>query len=783
MGSADSSGQSALVAGGEHLGDVAGSVNPQGSEAQKTLYQRYSVVAIGGTALMSVFVPVTIVIAHMQVSWPVISVVIGLAVAVMIVMAIILSRETLANRRVGQMVLYLWSLLDIGMIGAIVAATGGERSWFWVLFVLTTIFFSIGYPLPVQIVLFGATLCSFLAAAAASSDFTVPSLVWKLVTLVVVFGLASVPANELRRETAEHERARARADRLTQTVAAREAWWRSVIEHTSDPIIVFDDAWQMEFASPAFEAMLGYATGELASMGMASAVAHTDDFDALRFSAESAHAGLPPARTTCRLRATDGTWRDVEVTFAKINGPERDNMVASLHDVTERVAAEAALTHQATHDALTALSNRFALYEALRTCVGVAGRNDDQLAVLVIDLENFKEVNDTFGHAVGDELLVEVAHRLTSTLRAADVIARLGGDEFAAVLATDGDPEGAVVAASRLSRALDNPVVLSGQPYWLHTSIGVACFPSHAVEAEGLVQRADRAMYEAKRAGTGVALYDPGIEGASTTQVSFLGELRRGIDENELRLYYQPKVSVPSQEVVGVEALVRWAHPRLGLLAPAAFLPGAEASGLVRSLTAWVIPTALRQVRSWIAEGLDLAVAVNLSAKDLADEGLEDQVNHWLAEAGVPANRLILELTEASAINDYERGSGALAKLRHHGVRVSLDDFGSGFSSLAYLAQLPLDEVKLDRGFLLASLGGDGFLLRSIVGIGHHLGLTVVAEGVETRQACDELTELGCDAVQGFFCTEPLPAEEIVPFLETWTRQASGEVSTRESLA
>lgn len=756
--------------------------NTQTRGTSHILYQRYSMVGIVGTAFMAESVPLIIRVAHMQVSWPVIGVVIGTAVAVMIVMALLLRRGTLVRRGIGQMVLYLWSLLDIGMVGAIVAATGGERSWFWVLFVFTTIFFSIGYPVRVQLVLFGATLVSFLASAAASSDFTVPSLAWKLATLATVFGLASFPASELRRETAEHERARAQADRLATTLAVREAWWRSLIEHTSDPIVVFDDAWRIEFASPAFEAMLGYTPDEFESMGMASFV-HTDDLDALRFLAARARTGSSPARTTCRLRTTDGTWRDVEITFAKIVGSERSNVVASLHDVTERVAAEAALSHQATHDSLTALSNRFAFYEALRTCVSVAGRNENQLSVLVLDLENFKEVNDTFGHSVGDELLVEVAHRLTSTLRGADVIARLGGDEFAAVLATGGDPEGAAAAAQRLIRALDSPVVLSSQPYWLHTSIGVACFPAHAVEAEELVQRADRAMYEAKRAGIEVAFYDPEIDGASTIQVGFLGELRRGIDDNELRLYFQPKVSLPSQEVNAVEALVRWSHPRLGLLAPSAFLPGAEASGLVRSLTAWVIPTALRQVRSWMAEGLDLAVAVNLSAKDLAEEDLDHQVDRWLAEAGVPANRLILELTEASAINDYERGSGALAKLRHQGVRVSLDDFGSGFSSLAYLAQLPLDEVKLDRGFLVASLGGDGFLLRSIVEIGHHLGLTVVAEGVETQEACDELADLGCDAVQGFICTEPLPAEDIVPFLERRTRQGSVQQSASESLA
>ena len=276
-------------------------------------------------------------------------------------------------------------------------------------------------------------------------------------------------------------------------------------------------------------------------------------------------------------------------------------------------------------------------------------------------------------------------------------------------------------------------------------------------------------MYEAKRTGVGVALFDPHMEGTDAARFSLLGELRRAIPGGELRLVYQPKIS-PQQGVVGVEALVRWHHYRLGLLAPAAFLPVAERSGLVGAITGWVLPTALRQLFEWVAGGRDLSVSVNVSAQDLAEEQFPSRVEGWLREARVAPERLIVELTEASAISDQVRGTGTLAKLRASGVRVSLDDFGTGYSSLAYLAQLPLDEIKLDRGFLATGLGTDGFLMRSIVNIGHHLGATVVAEGVETKDVLEQVAACGCDVVQGFVYAKPLAPDDVAAFLDRWER-------------
>jgi diguanylate cyclase (GGDEF)-like protein/PAS domain S-box-containing protein len=734
-------------------------VEPAEGGAPDVLYQHYVAVALGTTALMLAAIPTVAFAAHLSVSWTAMWSAFGAAAAGASLFAWLL-RGPLAQRRGGMVVLYLWSLLDVGALGAVVASSGGEASWFWTVFVLTTIFFSVGYPMRGQLAILTATLLAFVLASLAgtpSVDFV--NLAWKMAVLVAVFGMASFPALELRRQTAEHRRARNDADTLSRTLAKQEAWWRSLIDRASDPILVFDSTWRFTFASPAFEALLGYTSTETESLDVATVV-HPGDIERVRQAAARVRPDAP-VRITCRLQAKDKTWHDVEISLAQVEAAGRASFVVNLHDVTARVAAEAALTHQATHDALTGLANRTAFNEALRTCLAIATRTRKPLAILMLDLENFKQVNDTIGHAAGDRLLIEVGRRLTETLRGADVVARLGGDEFAAVLAVGGDPHGAMTAARRLLRTLDEPVELADRPCWLRGSIGVACTSGgEATRPEQLMQRADRAMYEAKRTGLGVALYDPHMEGTDTARFNLLGELRRGIPAGELRLVYQPKVS-SDLTLAGLEALVRWQHPKLGLLPPRTFLPLAEDSGLVHAITDWVLPTALRQLSEWVATGWDASISANVSAQDISDELLPARVESWLRESRVEPGRLTLELTESSAISDYDRGTGALAKLRSLGARVSLDDFGTGYSSLAYLAQLPLDEIKLDRAFLTAALGAGGFLLRSIVDIGHHFGLTVVAEGVETEDVLAQVFSCGCDAVQGEVHFKPKPPDEI----------------------
>lgn len=752
------------------------------------LYRHYLLIAMVASGVVLGAVPTVTVLAHLPMTWPVLWG--GVAVSATAAMTSTwLVCGPLARRRAGIAVLYIWSLLDIGVLGAVVATSGGARSWFWIVFVLMTVFFSIGFPMRGQLLVLAGTLVTYaLACVVGTVSLGVVNMTWKLGAILAVFATASFPALELRRQMAEHQRARHHADALSAALVRREEWWRSLIERTSDPIMVFDPTWRVTFASPAFEKLLGYSNEESATMDLGSMV-HPDDLELVRLVSSSIRPDTP-SRMTARLQGKDGVWHDVEISIVQVHGDgeessgtamaedrssigprgwnartgRNDAFVVNFHDVTERVTAQVALRHQATHDALTGLANRRAFYDALRSSIAAAAQS---VSVLVLDLEKFKRVNDTVGHAAGDSLLVEVGRRLVATLPRAEIVARLGGDEFAAVLSEDGDPDGAVAAARRVLGALDEPVELGDRPYWLRGSVGVACSLRNGVMPEELMQRADRAMHEAKRTGVGVAIYDRRMDGTDSARFGLLGELRRAIQQEELRLVYQPKVS-PHDGLVGVEALVRWQHPQLGLLPPAVFLPMAEDSGLVRALTAWVFPTALRQLSVWEAAGRDLSVSVNVSAQDLSDDQFPSLLEEWLAEAAVDPERLVLELTESSAISDYDRGTGTLAKLRGLGVRVSLDDFGTGYSSLAYLAQLPLDEIKLDRGFLQSGLGTGSFLLRSIVEIGQHLGLTVVAEGVETEAVLDQVLSCGCDQVQGYVYAKPQPPEEIDRLFDRW---------------
>jgi len=461
------------------------------------LSRHYLVLAMIASAVVLVAIPTVTVLAHLPVSWPVLWTGIGLA-GVASVASVWLMSGPLAMRRERFAVLYVWSLVDVGALGAVIATTGGERSWFWTVFLLMTIFSSVSFPMRGQLIVLAGTLVTFtLACLTGTASLDVVSMVWKMGGVLTVFVTASFVALELRGQMADQQHARDHADALSCALARREEWWRSLIERTSDPIMVFDPTWRVTFASPAFEAVLGYSTEESATMDLGSMV-HPDDLDEVRLVSSSVRSDAP-SRMTARLQGKNGGRHDVEISIARVVGnradgsqsadvigmtedlhPDpatgaqegKDTFVVNFHDVTERVAAQAALRHQATHDALTGLANRSAFYDALRTSLA---KGTKSVAVLVLDLENFKRVNDTIGHAAGDALLVEVGRRLSASLGCADIVARLGGDEFAAVLSESGDPDGAIAAARRVLGALDEPVELSDRPYWLRGNVGVAC--------------------------------------------------------------------------------------------------------------------------------------------------------------------------------------------------------------------------------------------------------------------------------------------------------------------
>jgi diguanylate cyclase (GGDEF)-like protein len=439
---------------------------------------------------------------------------------------------------------------------------------------------------------------------------------------------------------------------------------------------------------------------------------------------------------------------------------------ASLFRLVSRASSK--LRRQALHDALTGLPNRTFLHREGARAIGAARRHDMSAALLLIDLDRFKEVNDTLGHDHGDELLVEVADRLGRALRTQDVLARLGGDEFA-ILLPEVPHRGAVAeVAARLHRTLEDPFALRGVALTLEASIGVAVYPDDGRDLTTLLRRADVAMYEAKQSGSRIESYARERDPYSPERLALLAELRQAIDRDELVLHYQPKVSLADGEVIGVEALVRWNHPVRGELAPGEFLPLAERTGLIADLTRWVIRAALAQCRAWVDQDVRLPIAVNLAAANIVDATLPQVVGALLEEYELPGALLECEISEHTVMSDPRRATEVLAQLRALGVRLSLDDFGTGQSSLSYLKRLPLDEVKIDRSFVMgmARDEGDAAIVRSTIDLARHLGLEVVAEGVESAEIYDDLAELRCDVAQGFFLSRPVPADALREWMD-----------------
>ena len=428
-----------------------------------------------------------------------------------------------------------------------------------------------------------------------------------------------------------------------------------------------------------------------------------------------------------------------------------------------RIVARASrrLRHQATHDTLTGLSNRAELHEHGARALANAGRDGSLAALMLIDLDRFKEVNDTMGHEQGDRLLVDVAARLRQLLRGDDILARLGGDEFA-VLAVVPHRGAVGEVATRLHRALALPFDVGGVAIELGASIGIALQPDHGEDVSTLLRHADVAMYEAKRAGSHIETYSTARDPYSAERLKLLGELRHALDHDELVLHFQPKVALSSGSVIGVEALVRWEHPERGLLGPHEFLGLAERTGLIGDITRWVLDAAVRQCAAWRRAGIELPVAVNLAAANIVDTTLPESVAHILQRWEVPGRLLECEISEDTVMGDPRRAGDVLERLRELGVRLSLDDFGTGHSSLSYLKRLPLDEVKIDRSFVIgmADDPSDAAIVRSTIDLARHLGLEVVAEGVETSEVLDVLAALECDVAQGFLLSRPLPAAE-----------------------
>jgi diguanylate cyclase (GGDEF)-like protein len=479
-------------------------------------------------------------------------------------------------------------------------------------------------------------------------------------------------------------------------------------------------------------------------------------------------------------RLAEAAGRVQQGDYARHVDVERKDEIGRLavsfnHMLDGIVSREQQILRLAYEDALTGLPNRAMFNDQLQKAVRGARPGASTLAVLLFDMDRFKAINDTLGHLVGDQALREVGLRVRAALRDSDVVARLGGDEFGVLLASGSAEHAPRVVAEKIHKALEAPLVIAGQTMDIAASIGIARFPDHGDDAAALLRAADVAMYAAKRGKTGWSLYDPEHDERRRDFLTLLGELRRAVEAGELMLHYQPKVSLQENKVTAVEALVRWNHPSRGVVGPQDFIPFAEQTGYISAITRWVLTRSIEQCGRWHRSGLRLKMCVNVSARDLRQEhALVQHISAALREAQLPAGMLCLEITESALMDDPRSSQSTLRKLRDLGIATSIDDYGTGYSSLAYIKELAVNELKIDRAFVsgMEADARNAAIVRSTIELGHNLGLAVVAEGVETDHELAELRRFGCDIAQGYHFARPMEADA----LELWLRRAPLEI-------
>jgi diguanylate cyclase (GGDEF)-like protein/PAS domain S-box-containing protein len=568
-------------------------------------------------------------------------------------------------------------------------------------------------------------------------------------------------------EPTHDEAPRARGDDLTSWGDLERALRISelVFEHSSEGIVVMDTEMRILRVNPAFSAITGYAAHEV--IGQSSTILRAGmyrgpEVDELRAALREREVWAGEVQG----RRRDGTDYPAWMSFYPLRERgETTHFVAQFHDISERREHERRLLHVARHDPLTGLANRAMLDEQGRAAIARAGRAGSRIAVLFIDLDRFKTVNDSLGHDAGDELLVEVSRRLLATVRATDTVARLGGDEFVVVGECLGSERDAGHLARRVHHALSAPVTLRGRSFHVSPSIGVSVYPDDGDALGMLLKHADTAMYQVKSAGRdGWLLFTPEMNAAVQERLLLERDLRLAIERDELVLHFQPQYCHRTHGVASFEALLRWNHPTRGLLPPARFIPLAEETGVIVALGDWVLRTACAQAIEWERRGLGRhSVSVNLSSRQFRQKNLADLVERALRESGLSPDRLELELTESVLLENVDEAVAILQRLKARGVRIAIDDFGTGYSSLAYLRALPIDRIKIDRSFVqdVTRRDGDAVIVGAIISLAHSLGLGVIAEGVETEDQRSFLVTRGCHDVQGFLVGHPAPASEI----------------------
>jgi len=523
-----------------------------------------------------------------------------------------------------------------------------------------------------------------------------------------------------------------------------------------------DNDHSIVYVNPAFERITGYSADEV--IGLEGRFLVRDDLaqpdlDKIRDALREKREG----EAILRNYRKDGTlfWNELHIAPVRdLTGAATTHFVSVINDVSERIHYQQALEHQANHDSLTGLANRNLLNDRIDQAIAWAKRNNLVIGVMLLDLDHFKLINDGSGHLAGDALLKEVAKRLTHCVRETDTVARLGGDEFVIVLTDLPQPGDVDQVAEKIQSALSRPVELVGRDVFVTASIGVSMYPRDGDHGEILLRYADIAMYRVKEHGrNSVRQFVPEMGSTAISRLDMEGALRRALERGEFLLHYQPKINLTNGHIVGVEALVRWQHPKIGLLHPIEFIRLAEETGLILALGEWVLAEACRQQVAWRALGLPpLKMAVNMSARQFRQDDLAERIAAVFAQTGADPAGVILELTESMVMHDVDSALGALRALKDLGLSLSLDDFGTGYSSLSYLRRFPIDELKIDRSFIndIHTNSDDAAIAGAIVAMARSLGLSVVAEGVEKLEQANALSRLGCDQVQGYYFSRPL---------------------------
>ena len=551
-----------------------------------------------------------------------------------------------------------------------------------------------------------------------------------------------------------------------EALRTSEARWRALVQHGSDLIVVVDEDARFTYVSPSARTILRRDPDELIGTSALTLI-HPDDVpattEALRW--RFVDPGMPHASLRVRALAGEGAWRWLDL-FAsnRLHDPDVGGMIVNAWDVSEQVAAEERLRHLALHDSLTGLPNRVLLAERLDAALEEGRASGTVTGLLMLDLDRFKDVNDTLGHESGDRVLAAMAARLTVAVREHDVVGRIGGDEFGVVLPCAQDAATVERIARRILAACNEPVLHEGMHLRVGASIGMVLAPEHGDEPSMLLRRVDAAMYRAKEHRLGVVAASEGDLEGGRRRLAVADELRLAFERDELFCVYQPKADLGTGRVVGVEALVRWQHPVRGVIGPDQFLPDVEQLGFMAHLTRDVLREALTHLAAWTAAGLGITVAVNVSATMLHHPDLVPTVEELLAETGADPSLLVVEITEQAAMVQPEVSLQTMAALREWGIGFSIDDFGTGQSSLTHLRLLPVTEVKIDRSFISKLHVGtpDAAIARSVVDLAHNLGMRTVAEGIETVDVLDLVRSWDCDLGQGWHLGAPTAAE-LVP--------------------